>query len=94
MERGYVKNLEDKKGRPARLIPGDPLPDDIDILPTPERLQGCTVAGVSEGINTNFFSEDDDVSQRDEKKLGSYPPNNPATVQPPYENSDRVRLTI
>ena len=55
MDRGYLKNLEDRKGRPARLVPGDPLPDDIEILPTSERLHGCTVAGVSEGIKTNFF---------------------------------------
>lgn len=41
IDRGYVKNLEDRKGRPARLVPGDALPDDIEILPTPERLQGC-----------------------------------------------------
>ena len=45
MDRGYVKNLEDRKGRPARLVPGDPLPDDIEILPAPERLQGCRCIG-------------------------------------------------
>jgi hypothetical protein len=56
MDRGYLKNLEDRKGRPARLVPGDALPDDVEILPTPERLQGCTVAGVSEGITTNSTS--------------------------------------
>jgi hypothetical protein len=41
IERGYVKNLEDRKGRPARLVPGDPLPKDLEILPTVARLQGC-----------------------------------------------------
>ena len=25
---GYLKNLEDKRGRPARLVTGDPLPND------------------------------------------------------------------
>jgi hypothetical protein len=25
-ERGYLKNLEDKKGKPARIVLGDPLP--------------------------------------------------------------------
>ncbi len=55
MDRGYIKNLEDRKGRPARLVPGDALPDDIEILPSPERLQGCTVASDSEGIETNNF---------------------------------------
>lgn len=26
---GYLEKLEAQKGRPARLVPGDPLPDDI-----------------------------------------------------------------
>ena len=43
LDRGYLRNLEDKKGRPARLIMGDPLPDELDVLPTPERLRGCAV---------------------------------------------------
>ena len=94
MDRGYLKNLEDKKGRPARLIPGDPLPDDVEILPAPEQLHGCTVAGVSEGINTNFFSKGSNDSQGDGKKFGSYPPKTTATVQLSHENIERVRLTI
>lgn len=35
MDGGYVSNLEDRKGRPARLVPGDPLPEDVEVLPTP-----------------------------------------------------------
>ena len=38
---GYVHNQEDRKFRPARLVLGDPLPEDVDVLPSPERLQGC-----------------------------------------------------
>ncbi len=38
INRGYVKNLEERKGRPARLVLGDPMPDEIDVLPTPEAL--------------------------------------------------------
>jgi hypothetical protein len=92
MDRGYLKNLEDKKGRPARLVPGDALPADIEILPAPERLHGCTVAGVTEGIRTNFFFEPGTNGKSE--KFGSAPSNNPATVQPPHENTERVRLTI
>jgi len=40
--RGFVKNLEDKKGRPARLVLADALPVDLEILPTVARVQGCT----------------------------------------------------
>jgi len=48
---GYVRNLEDRKGRPARYVVGDPLPDDVNILPTPGEV-GATIAalrGVREG---------------------------------------------
>ena len=33
-----LKNLEDRKGRPARLVLGDPMLDEIDVLPSPEIL--------------------------------------------------------
>jgi hypothetical protein len=50
IDRGYLKNLEDRKGRTARLVLGDPLADDVEVLPSVEALRGCTVAGVSEGV--------------------------------------------
>lgn len=46
-ERGFVRNLENQRGRPARLVLGDPLPEDQPVLPdatTLERLHGCSVA--------------------------------------------------
>jgi hypothetical protein len=45
IDHGYVKNLEDHRGRPARLVLADPLPADTEILPHPElveRLHGCS----------------------------------------------------
>lgn len=39
---GYVRNLETRRGRPAKLVVGDQLPDDVEVLPTAERLHGCT----------------------------------------------------
>jgi hypothetical protein len=50
IEGGYLKNLEDRKGRPARLVLGDPMPENQPILPDLEALRGFTVSGVSEGI--------------------------------------------
>ena len=43
LDAGVLRNLEDRKGRPARLVIGDPLPDEIELLPRPEQLHGCTV---------------------------------------------------
>ncbi len=50
---GYLQNLEDKRGKPARLILGDPLPEDTPVLPDAAALEaawrGCTVAPETEG---------------------------------------------
>ena len=39
--RGHVKNLEEKRGKPARIVLGDPLPDEVEILPSPAHLEEC-----------------------------------------------------
>jgi hypothetical protein len=44
LDGGYLRNLEDKRGKPHRLVPGDLLPDEQVILPEPGELRGCTVA--------------------------------------------------
>src|SRR5262249_39747549 len=36
--RGHLRNLETGRGKPARIVLADPLPDDIDVLPTVELL--------------------------------------------------------
>jgi hypothetical protein len=41
---GYVRNLEDRRGKPARWIIGDPLPEDVALLPDPSELSNCAVA--------------------------------------------------
>jgi hypothetical protein len=49
LDDGFLKNLEDRKGRPARLVLGEPLPANRDVLPMPDRLtsndqlHGCAV---------------------------------------------------
>ena len=36
---GYLVNKEDKKGRPAQLAIGEPMPDDVEVLPPQEDLK-------------------------------------------------------
>ena len=48
IERGYVRNLEDRPRRTARLVLGEPLPQELTILPATECLQDCIVAGTKE----------------------------------------------
>jgi hypothetical protein len=56
IDRGHLKNLEDRRGRPARIVLGDPLAGEVEVLPTVEKLaaevEGCRVAGSSEGRDT------------------------------------------
>ena len=50
LDRGYLRNLQERRFRPAQLVIGDPLPEHLDVLPSPdqlERLHGCTF---TEGI--------------------------------------------
>lgn len=57
---GYLRNLEDKRGKPGRWTIGDPLPEAVDLLPDPAQLatpgtlldlECCGVAPGSEGDN-------------------------------------------
>ena len=40
VEEGYLVNLEQRNGRPARITPGDPLPEEGAVLPHPDALFG------------------------------------------------------
>ena len=41
VEAGLLHNRENRRGRPAQLVLGEPLPKEIELLPKPERLHGC-----------------------------------------------------
>jgi hypothetical protein len=48
--RGYLRNLEERRGHKARLVADEPLPEDVDVLPTATALERCcTVARNTEG---------------------------------------------
>jgi hypothetical protein len=49
---GYILNLEDRKYRPAKLTPGEALPEEMEILPEVELIRDCMVAEESKGIDT------------------------------------------
>jgi hypothetical protein len=40
-ERGYLINLEEKRGRPARYAIGEPLPEELELLPRHVPVPGC-----------------------------------------------------
>jgi CHC2 zinc finger len=56
-DQGFIRNLEDRRGKPGRWVTGDPLPGESNLLPPPSDLQqssgaGCTVASDFKGIYT------------------------------------------
>jgi hypothetical protein len=58
--RGFLVNGETRKGRPARISLGDPLPAEIEILPHPDKLSDrCSVARLSTGNDTPSPASDD-----------------------------------
>jgi hypothetical protein len=50
LEKGFLQNLEDKRGKPLKIIMGDPMPEDVQLLPDPDKVGVCTVACNSGGI--------------------------------------------
>jgi hypothetical protein len=67
--RGYLKNLETQRGKPARIVVADPLPDDVQILPTVDLLDDrCTVAGVANGVPDPAPPADDDAELTPEQQ--------------------------
>ena len=42
--KGYLMNEETRPGKPARWVVGEPLPEDVELLPPPEKLGCCSVA--------------------------------------------------
>lgn len=52
-ELGHVVNLEERWGKPSRLAPGDPLPEETPILPAPEALEEAQPSA-HEGVKKIF----------------------------------------
>jgi hypothetical protein len=59
LDLGFLRNTETARGKPFRLVKGDPMPDDLAILPTPERLEVLQCCGVSETVDALPTPSDD-----------------------------------
>jgi hypothetical protein len=82
-DRGFLRDLEDNPRKPSRLVPADPLPEDLDILPDPHKLQAykaCMRADESEGIHTPLPPQ----NELQEGGGGTYPPESGARLHALY----------
>jgi hypothetical protein len=101
-DRGYLRDLEDNPRKPSRILPGDHLPDELEILPAPEALsEACTRAVRTEGINTPLPPQTGEDDNRREES--SYPSRNDARLHAQEEAGEsqdnglengRVRFTL
>lgn len=51
IEKGYLVNTEKKRGINKKIVIGDPLPEEVEVLPSPEKLGVCSCAVVQEGVD-------------------------------------------
>jgi hypothetical protein len=58
---GYLVNEQEKKGQPAKLKVGEPMPDEVGVLPSPDLFasDGCSVAAPLEGEGVPEVSPSD-----------------------------------
>jgi hypothetical protein len=56
-DRGYLRDLEDNPRKPSRLILGDDLPDDLQILPSPEDVRASVKECASGGARPDGAQE-------------------------------------
>ncbi len=100
-EAGYLVNLEDSRGKAAKLALGEPLPADLVILPTPEDLRAewdrCSVATVQEGRGVHPDSEAESVADAEcngaQHCNGSDPKDGENTTHPPHSQATSTHNT-
>ncbi len=70
---GYLRNDEQKRGRPAKIALGEPLPEDHELLPSPKRLEECCTVAVLQGGITGAPSSENVVEFRQEADFAYEP---------------------
>ena len=89
LDRGYLVNTEDKRGRPAKLLPGEPLPTEEPILPSPETVAPLIPTGGCEAPQGHYVNSS--LAGRGEGGVYT-PPDNTATLQHLPDIGDLVFL--
>jgi hypothetical protein len=65
--RGYLKNLESVRGKPARIVLAEPLPDDVQVLPTVKVLRDEFDLDGLDGLDD--LDDLDDVLEAEQARL-------------------------
>lgn len=90
LDRGFLKNLETKRGLPSRLVLGDSLPGEKSILPTVEEvLHRCSANG-GDKVSSSSSASDNSDNQDNEEPLYS-PKDNRNTATPPSSDGEPLQ---
>jgi hypothetical protein len=65
-DRGYLRDLEENQRKPSRLVLGDDLPDDLQILPRPEAVRAGMQERTSGGARPDGAQEPHSHGQNSE----------------------------
>lgn len=57
--KGFIVNLEDKRGKPSRYFIGEPMPGEIEIMPSVEAVTACTARCTHECTAQTAENSDD-----------------------------------
>ena len=85
-DRDYIVNEETRKGRPGRWVIGEPLSEDVPILPDPEVLQPDNPGATPEPLQPQ--GEPDSgctVARSSEGRETTPTPSPPSDDEPDYE---------
>jgi hypothetical protein len=74
IEDGYLTNLEERRGRPARITLGDPLPEERAVLPPPDALAGEKGGWVAQSPQTRVHACTRSTQAPEDDRAG-LPPN-------------------
>jgi hypothetical protein len=95
-DRGFLRDLEDNPRKPSRLVPADPLPEDLEILPKPKDVQAykaCTRADEIGGIHDTLPPQDEQ-KHMEEGGVCTYPPKSSARLHASPDEDEYVEFTV
>lgn len=88
LDLGYVKNLEEKRNQPNLYVVGEPMPDDITILPTADDLHSLfRYSKPTHGVNSEMNSENPDTYAAEEGHYSGIH-DSPGDTHPPPPSDD------
>ena len=94
-DRGLLRDLEDNPRKPSRLVPGDPLPEDLEILPKAEDVQAYKACTRADEIGGRHPPSPPQNDQKDLKEGGYHlPPETSARLHASPDEGKYVEFTV